>query len=102
MHLVIRFRAIALATAALFAVVACGGSSGNGLALASTQALNVRLTTEPASFDPGEQQGEYAAADRRQTFEAVLRTTKRGQGAVGAASDGYTSDTTRKGYTFKL
>ena len=102
MHLGIRFRAIALATAALFAVVACGGSSGNGLTLASTQALNVRLTTEPASFDPGQQQWDYEAAVGRQTFEALLRTTKDGKDAVGAAADSYTIDSTGMVYTFKL
>ncbi len=102
MHLGIRFRAIALATAALFAVVACGGSSGNGLTLASTQALNVRLTTEPASFDPGQQQWDYEAAVGRQTFEALLRTTKDGKDAVGAAADSYTIDSTGTVYTFHL
>ncbi len=102
MHLGIRFRAIALATAALFAVVACGGSSGNGLTLASTQALNVRLTTEPASFDPGQQQWDYEAAVGRQTFEALLRTTKDGKDAVGAAADSYTIDSTGTVYSFKL
>jgi oligopeptide transport system substrate-binding protein len=102
MHLGIRFRAIALATAALFAVVACGGSSGNGLTLASTQGLNVRLTTEPASFDPGQQQWDYEAAVGRQTFEALLRTTKDGKDAVGAAADSYTIDSTGMVYTFKL
>jgi oligopeptide transport system substrate-binding protein len=102
MHLGIRFRAIALATAALFAVVACGGSSGNGLTLASTQELRVRLTTEPASFDPGQQQWDYEAAVGRQTFEALLRTTKDGKDAVGAAADSYTIDSTGTVYTFKL
>jgi len=102
MHIGIRFRAIALATAALFAVVACGGSSGNGITLASTQELQVRLSTEPASFDPGQTQWDYEAAVARQTFEGLLRTTQDGKDVVGAAADSYTVDSTGSVYTFKL
>ena len=102
MQLGFRFRALALASAGLFVVAACGPSSGNGVTLASTQELRVRLTTEPATFDPGQQQWDYEAAVGRQTFEALLRTTKDGKDAVGAAADSYSIDSTGTIYTFKL
>ena len=102
MQLGFRLRALALASAGLFVVAACGPSSGNGVTLASTQELRVRLTTEPASFDPGQTQWDYEAAVARQTFEALLRTTKDGKDAVGAAADSYTIDSTGTIYTFKL
>ncbi len=102
MQLGFRFRAIALASAGLFVVAACGPSSGNGVTLASTQELRVRLTTEPASFDPGQQQWDYEAAVGRQTFEALLRTTPDGKDVAGAAADSYSIDSTGLVYTFKL
>jgi oligopeptide transport system substrate-binding protein len=97
-----RLRAITLATAALFTVAACGTSSGGGVTLASAQELRVRLTTEPASFDPGQTQWDYEAAVARQTFEALLRTTKDGKDVTGAAADSYTIDSSGTVYTFKL
>jgi oligopeptide transport system substrate-binding protein len=102
MQLGFRFRALALASAGLFAVVACGPTSGNGVTLASTQELRVRLSTEPASFDPGQTQWDYEAAVARQTFEALLRPTQDGKDVVGAAADSYTIDSTGTVYTFKL
>jgi oligopeptide transport system substrate-binding protein len=97
-----RLRAITLATAALFVVAACGTSSGNGVTLASAQELRIRLTTEPASFDPGQTQWDYEAAVARQTFEGLLRTTKDGKDVTGAAADSYTIDSSGTVYTFKL
>ena len=102
MRLGFRLRAVTLATAALFAVVACGTPSGSSVSLASAQELRVRLTTEPASFDPGQTQWDYEAAIARQTFEALLRTTKDGKDVTGAAADSYTIDSTGTVYTFKL
>ena len=94
-------RAIAVVTVALF-VAACVGSSGPEVTLASNQELHVRLTTEPASFDPGQTQWDYEAAVARQTFEGLLRTTKDGKDVTGAAADSYTTDSTGTVYTFKL
>jgi len=96
-----RPRAIAVVTVALF-VAACVGSSGPEVTLASNQELHVRLTTEPASFDPGQTQWDYEAAVARQTFEGLLRTTKDGKDVTGAAADSYTTDSTGTVYTFKL
>ena len=67
-----RLRAIALASAGLFVVAACGTSSGSGVTLASAQELRIRLTTEPATFDPGQAQWDYEGAVTRQTFESLL------------------------------
>src|ERR1700704_912456 len=87
MQLGIRLRAIAMASVGLFVVAACGPSSGNGVTLASAQELRVRLTTEPASFDPGQAQWDYELAVTRQTFEALLRPTKDFKDVTGAAAD---------------
>jgi oligopeptide transport system substrate-binding protein len=102
MHLGFRLRAIALATVGLFVVAACGSSGGGGVTLASAQELRVRLTTEPASFDPGQTQWDYEAAIARQTFEALLRTKPDASDVQGAAADSYSVDSTGLVYTFKL
>lgn len=102
MHLGIRVRAGAIAGAALCLVAACGPSNAPGITLASVQELRVRLTTEPATFDPGQQQWDYEAAAGRQTFEALLRPTKDFKDVAGAAADSYTVDSTGNVYTFKL
>jgi oligopeptide transport system substrate-binding protein len=98
----IRFRAIALASAGLFVVAACGGSSGNGVTLASAQELRIRLTTEPATFDPGQAQWDYEAAVTRQTFESLLQPTKDFKDVQGAAAESYSVDSTGLVWTFKL
>ncbi len=98
----IRFRAIALASVGLFVVAACGGSSGNGVTLASAQELRIRLTTEPATFDPGQAQWDYEAAVTRQTFESLLQPTKDFKDVQGAAAESYSVDSTGLVWTFKL
>jgi oligopeptide transport system substrate-binding protein len=102
MHLGFRFRALTLGGVALFVISACGGSTGGGVTLASNQELHVRITTEPASFDPGQTQWDYEAAVARQTFEGLLRTKQDGSDVQGAAADSYTVDSTGMVYTFKL
>jgi oligopeptide transport system substrate-binding protein len=97
-----RIRAGAMAVAGLFAVAACGPSNTPGVTLASVQELRVRLTTEPATFDPGQQQWDYEAAVGRQTFEALLRPTKDFKDVAGAAADSFQVDPTGNVYTFKL
>ena len=101
MHSGFGFRVLALALAGLIGVAACT-SSGNGPTLAGTQELRVRLSNEPASFDPGQTQWDYEAAVARQTFEALLRPSKDFKDVVGAAADKYSIDTTGTVYTFKL
>ncbi len=101
MRLGLPVRAVALATVGLF-LAGCINSDGTGFTLASNQELRVRLTTEPGSFDPGQTQWDYEAAVARQTFEALLRTTKDGKDVTGAAADSYAIDSTGTVYTFKL
>jgi oligopeptide transport system substrate-binding protein len=96
-----RLRAFAIATLGLL-IAGCVSSGGPGITLASAQELRVRLTTEPASFDPGQTQWDYEAAVARQTFEALLRTSKDGKDVTGAAADSYTIDSSGTIYTFKL
>jgi oligopeptide transport system substrate-binding protein len=98
----IRFRAIALASAGLFVVASCGGSSGNGVTLASAQELRVRLTTEPATFDPGQAQWSYEGAVTRQTFESLLSPSKDFKDVTPAAAESYSVDSTGLIWTFKL
>ena len=102
MHLGNRFRAIALATAGLFVVAACGSSGGGGVTLASTQELRVNIGTEPASLDPGQTQWVYEAASDRNIFEAPLKASKDFKSVVPNAADSYTIDSTGTVYTFKL
>src|SRR3982074_3774772 len=92
MQLGFRFRAIALASVGLFVVAACGPSSGNGVTLASTQELRIRLTTEQATFAPGQTQWDYEGAITRQTFESLLQPTKDFKDVTGAAADSYSVD----------
>jgi oligopeptide transport system substrate-binding protein len=95
-----RIRAIALAAAGMVALAAC--SIGGNFQLAPTQELRVRLSTEPSTFDPGQQQWDYEAAVGRQTFEALLRPTSDLRDVTGAAADSYKVDSTGQVYTFKL
>jgi oligopeptide transport system substrate-binding protein len=101
MYLGNRIRAISIAGAALFVVAACGPTTP-GVTLASVQELRVRLTTEPATFDPGQQQWDYEGAVGRQTFEALLRAKKDFSDVSPAAADSYAIDSTGTVYTFKL
>jgi oligopeptide transport system substrate-binding protein len=103
MQLGFGIRALALTTAGLFAVAACGPSTqGGGITLAATQELRVNIGTEPASLDPGQTQWDYEAAVDRQLFEAPLKATKDFKAVTGNAADSYTVDTTGTIYTFKL
>jgi oligopeptide transport system substrate-binding protein len=103
MQLGFGIRALALTTAGLFAVAACGPSNqGGGITLAATQELRVNIGTEPSSLDPGQTQWNYEAAVDRQLFEAPLKATKDFKAVTGAAADSFTVDTTGTIYTFKL
>ena len=100
MHAGNRIQAVAFAAVGIVAFTAC--SNGLNVSLATTQQLRVRLSTEPSTFDPGQQQWDYEAAVGRQTFEALLRPGKDFKDVAGAAADSYKVDGTGKVYTFKL
>jgi oligopeptide transport system substrate-binding protein len=95
-------RIYALAVVGLVAVGGCSVAGIGDVNLASTQELRVRLSAEPTTFDPGQQQWSYEAAVGRQTFEALLRPTKDFRDVAGGAADSYNIDGTGKVYTFKL
>jgi oligopeptide transport system substrate-binding protein len=103
MQLGFGIRAIALGTAGLFAVAACGPTQqGGGITLAPNQELRVNIGTEPASLDPGQTQWNYEGAVDRQLFEAPLKASKDFKSVVPAAADSYSIDSTGTIYTFKL
>ena len=103
MQLGFGIRAIALGTAGLFAVAACGPTQqGGGITLAPNQELRVNIGTEPASLDPGQTQWVYEGAVDRQLFEAPLKASKDFKSVVPAAADSYSVDSTGTIYTFKL
>src|SRR5258708_2318155 len=95
MQLGFGIRAIALGTAGLFAVAACGPTQqGGGITLAPNQELRVNIGTEPASLDPGQTQWVYEGAVDRQLFEAPLNASKDFKSVVPAAADRYSVDST--------
>jgi oligopeptide transport system substrate-binding protein len=94
-------RAIALATAGLFVVAACG-TSGSSTGLAPAQELRVNIGTEPGTLDPGLTQWVYEAAIDRNIFEAPLKASKDFKSVVPNAADSYDIDSTGTVYTFHL
>jgi oligopeptide transport system substrate-binding protein len=69
-------RAVALVSAGLFVVAACGGSNGTpsaNLAPAAQQILRANNGVEPNSFDPTQQTYTYEAAVGRNAFESLLK-----------------------------
>src|SRR6202790_3985282 len=76
MQLGTRIRAMALATAGLFVVAACGGNTATpslNMAPAAQQILRVNTGVEPNSFDPTQQTFTYEAAVGRNTFQSLLQ-----------------------------
>jgi oligopeptide transport system substrate-binding protein len=100
MQLGTAFRALALTTAAVFAVTACGGSSGPGLA--ATQELRAPIDAEPGTLDPTRTQWNYEAAVDRNIFESPLKASMDFKNAIPSAADSFTVDSTGTVYTFKL
>jgi oligopeptide transport system substrate-binding protein len=100
MQLVTGIRAIALVTAGVFVVAACGPTSGGGLA--SAQELRVNIGTEPGTLDPGLTQWVYEAAVDRNVFEAPLKASKDFKTVVANAADSFDIDSTGTVYTFHL
>jgi oligopeptide transport system substrate-binding protein len=95
-----RIGAVAFAAVGMVAIAAC--SVGSGFTPASSQELRIRLSAEPYSFDPGQQQWDYEAAVGRQTFEALLKPSRDFRDVAGAAADTYKVDSTGTVYTFRL
>jgi oligopeptide transport system substrate-binding protein len=100
MQLVTGIRAIALVTAGVFVVAACGPTTGSGLA--SAQELRVNIGTEPGTLDPGLTQWVYEAAVDRNVFEAPLKASKDFKSVVANAADSFDIDSTGTVYTFHL
>jgi oligopeptide transport system substrate-binding protein len=98
-------RAIALASAGMFIVAACGSSSGTaGPALASSdkQVLNVNDGTEPNSYDPTQETYTYEAGVGRETFESLLKQSADGTSVAPAAAKSYDVSSDGLTYTFHL
>ena len=98
-------RAVALASAGMFIVAACGSSSGTtGPALASSdkQILNVNDGTEPNSYDPTQETYTYEAGVGREVFETLLKPTADGTNVQPAAAKSYDVSSDGLTYTFHL
>ena len=98
-------RAVALASAGIFVVAACGGSSGTptaNLAPAAQQILRANDGVEPNSYDPTQQTYTYEAAVGRNTFEALLKSKSDLSDVQGAAAKSYDVSSDGLTYTFHL
>jgi oligopeptide transport system substrate-binding protein len=98
------FRAVALASAGLFVVAACGGSStvSQNLAPADQQILRANNAVEPNSFDPTQQTYTYEAAVGRHVFEQLLRPKLDLSDVEAAAAKSYDVSPDGLTYTFHL
>ena len=100
-----RIRAVALASAGLFVVAACGGSSNTpsaNLASPDKQILRVNTGVEPNSFDPTQQTYTYEAAVGRNTFESLLKPKADLSDVQPAAAKSYDVSSDGLTYTFHL
>ena len=98
-------RAVALASAGLFVVAACGGSTGTpsaNIAPAAQQILRVNTGVEPNSFDPTQQTFTYEAAVGRNTFQALLQPKADLSDVQAAAAKSYDVSSDGLTYTFHL
>ena len=98
-------RAVALASAGLFVVAACGGSTGtpsSNMAPADKQILRANDGVEPNSYDPTQQTYTYEAAVGRNTFEALLKSKTDLSDVQGAAAKSYDVSSDGLTYTFHL
>ena len=98
-------RAVALASAGMFVVAACGGSSSNpsaNLAPTAQQTITANDGTEPNSYDPTQQTYTYEAGVGRQTFEALLKSKPDLSDVQGAAAKSYDVSSDGLTYTFHL
>ncbi len=105
MQLGTRIRAVALASAGMFAVAACGGGTTTpsvNLAPTDKQILRANDGTEPNSYDPTQQTYTYEAAVGRNTFEALLKSKPDLSDVQGAAAKSYDVSSDGLTYTFHL
>src|SRR5438309_5406558 len=104
MHLGVSLRALALATAGVFAAVACGPTTttGNNQAPHDKQVLRVNIDTEPGTLDPTQQQWVYEAAVGRNVFEALTRPKGDLSDVEGAAASSWTVSQDGLTWTFKI
>src|SRR6202163_3272325 len=105
MQLGTRIRAMALATAGLFVVAACGGNTATpslNLAPAAQQILRVNTGVEPNSFDPTQQTFTYEAAVGRNTFQSLLQPKADLTDVQPAAAKSYDVSSDGLTYTFHL
>jgi oligopeptide transport system substrate-binding protein len=100
-----RIRAVALASAGLFLVAACGGGGGTtsaNLAPPDKQILRANDGTEPNSYDPTQQTYTYEAAVGRNVFEALLKPNAELTDVLPAAASKYDVSSDGLTYTFHL
>jgi oligopeptide transport system substrate-binding protein len=105
MQLGTRIRAVALASAGLFLVAACGGGGGTtsaNLASPDKQILRANDGTEPNSYDPTQQTYTYEAAVGRNVFEALLKPNAELTDVTPAAASKYDVSSDGLTYTFHL
>ena len=105
MHLGTRIRAVALASAGMFLVAACGGGGGTtseNLAPADKQILRANPGTEPNSYDPTQQTYSYEAAVGAEVFEALLKPKADLSDVQPAAAKSYDVSSDGLTYTFHL
>jgi len=98
-------RAVALASAGLFVVAACGGSTAApslNLAPAAQQILRVNTGVEPNSFDPTQQTFTYEAAVGRNNFQSLLQPKSDLSDVQAAAAKSYDVSSDGLTYTFHL
>jgi oligopeptide transport system substrate-binding protein len=98
-------RAVALASAGIFVVAACGSNPTTpslNLAPAAQQILRANDGTEPNSYDPTQQTYTYEAAVGRNTFEALLKSKPDLSDVQGAAAKSYDVSSDGLTYTFHL
>ena len=100
-----RIRAVALASAGLFLVAACGGGGGTtsaNLASPDKQIVRANDGTEPNSYDPTQQTYTYEAAVGRNVFEALLKPNAELTDVLPAAASKYDVSSDGLTYTFHL
>jgi oligopeptide transport system substrate-binding protein len=98
-------RAVALASAGIFVVAACGGTTTTpsaNLASADKQILRVNDGVEPNSYDPTQQTYTYEAAVGRNVFESLLKPKADLTDVQPAAAQSYSVSPDGLTYTFKL
>src|SRR5258708_39919528 len=105
MHLTTRLRAVALGSAGLFVVAACGGNpatSSANLAPAAQQILRVNTQVEPNSYDPTQETYSYEGSVGHETFEALLKPKADLSDVQAAAAKSYDVSSDGLTYTFHL